>query len=176
MNRSYLRNQIMPWFRELPIADVTRGDVQRWFDALSATPAAANRSLPILSVILRQAEIYGHRPENSNPCGGLRRYREQGRERFLTLAEVGRLGAALAAREAATPLTVAAVRLLVLTGCRQGRSGTCSGPTIASGACSCATARPGRARSGCRRPPAGCSTLSRGRAAGSFPPHRARPP
>ena len=120
VNRSYLRNQIMPWFRELPIADVTRGDVQRWFDALSATPAAANRSLPILSVILRQAEIYGHRPENSNPCGGLRRYREQGRERFLTLAEVGRLGAALAAREAAAPLTVAAVRLLVLTGCRQG--------------------------------------------------------
>ena len=120
VNRSYLRNQIMPWFRELPIEDVTRGDVQRWFDSLSATPAAANRSLPILSVILRQAEIYGHRPADSNPCAGLRRYRERGRERFLTFAEVGRLGAALAAREAAAPVTVAAVRLLVLTGCRQG--------------------------------------------------------
>ena len=120
VNRSYLRNQIMPWFCELPVADVTRGDVQRWFDSLHETPAAANRSNPILSVILRQAEIYGHRPADSNPCGGLRRYREEGRERFLTLDEVGRLGAALAAREAAAPLTVAAVRLLALTGCRQG--------------------------------------------------------
>ena len=120
VNRSYLRNQIMPWFRELPVADVTRGDVQRWFDSLHETPAAANRSIPILSIILRQAEIYGHRPADSNPCGGLRRYREEGRERFLTLDEVGRLGAALAAREAAAPLTVAAVRLLALTGCRQG--------------------------------------------------------
>ena len=35
---------------------------------------------PILSVIMRQAEVYGYRPEGTNPCTGIRRYRRQGRE------------------------------------------------------------------------------------------------
>lgn len=71
-------------------------------------------------MILRQAEIYGYRPDGSNPCTGLRRYRERGRERFLTGDEFRRLGAALAAHEAVAPLAVSLVRLLALTGCRQG--------------------------------------------------------
>ena len=109
----------MHCFQGRPIADITRREVQRWFAALHATPAAANRSLPILSVIMRQAEIYGHRSENSNPCAGLRRYRLRGRERFLTFDELRRLGAALVVREDAAPLQVAVVRVLLLTGCRQ---------------------------------------------------------
>ena len=120
VNRVFLRNQILPWFRGRPIGEITRCEVQRWFASLHTTPAAANRSLPILSVILRQAEIYSHRPENSNPCVGLRRYRECGRERFLTGDEIRRLGKALAAHETVAPLAVAVVRLLMLTGCRQG--------------------------------------------------------
>ena len=119
VSRAYLRNQIMPWFRGRPIADITRREVQRWFAALHATPAAANRSLPILSLILRQAEIYGHRSEDSNPCVGLRRYRRRSRERFLTVGDTRRLGTALAVQEAVTPLPAAVVRLLLLTGCRQ---------------------------------------------------------
>ena len=49
VNRGYYRNQILPWFGGRRIA--TRQDVQRWFASLHATPAAANRSAPILSVI-----------------------------------------------------------------------------------------------------------------------------
>ena len=118
-NRSYLRNQIMPFFQRCPIADVTHLDVQRWFATLHETPAAANRSLPILSLILRQAEMYGYRSEGSNPCAGLRRYPRRSRERFLTVGEVHRLGAALATQEPATPLPAVVIRLLLLTGCRQ---------------------------------------------------------
>ena len=120
VNRVYLRNQIMPWFRDRPIADITRSEVQDWFASLNETPAAADRSLPVLSVILRQAEIYGHRKNNSNPCAGLRRYRRRGRERFLSLDEIRRLGASLLEQEAAGELPAAVVRLLLLTGCRQG--------------------------------------------------------
>ena len=43
------------------------GDVRRWFASLRATPAAADRSMPILSVILREAEFMGYRREGSNP-------------------------------------------------------------------------------------------------------------
>lgn len=120
VNRSYLRNQIMPWFSRRPIAGIAHEDVQLWFSSLSSTPAAANRALPVLSVIMRQAEIYGYRPENSNPCSGIRRYRCRGRERFLTLPEVRRLGRALADLDASVPHPAAAIRLLLLTGCRQG--------------------------------------------------------
>ena len=120
VNRSYLRNQILPWFAGRPVGAISRNEVRQWFASLNQTPAAANRSLPILSVILREAEIHGYRAEGSNPCSGIRRYRRRGRERFLTAGELRQLGAALAKREPETPLPTAVVRLLLITGCRQG--------------------------------------------------------
>ena len=75
--------------------------------------------MPVLSVIMTEAERMGYRPEGSNPCRGIRRYRRKGRERFLSDAEIGRLAARLSAHEDERPLQVAAVRLLLLTGCRR---------------------------------------------------------
>ena len=118
VNRNYLRNQILPWFRERDIADIDRQDVQKWFASLRATPVAADRSAPVLSVIMRQAELYGYRPEGSNPCVCIRRYRRKGRERFLSGQELLRLGTVLDSHEAAHPREVSFVRLLLLTGCR----------------------------------------------------------
>ena len=119
VNRSYLRRQILPWFGGTQIGDITQRDVQRWFASLRATPVAADRSAPVLSTILKEAEIMGYRPEGSNPCRAMRRYRRRGRERFLSDDEIARLGARLAAHESARPLEVAAIRLLLLTGCRK---------------------------------------------------------
>ncbi len=119
VNRIYLRNQILPWFAGRPVADITRAEVRQWFGTLRATPAAANRSLPILSVIMREAAVYGHRAEGTNPCRGMRRYPERRRERFLTCGELRRLGRELAKAETGTPLRTAIIRLLALTGCRQ---------------------------------------------------------
>ena len=124
VNRGYLRNQILPGFRGRDVADITRADVQRWFASLHATPVAADRSAPILSVILREAEVYGYRPEGSNPCVGIRRYRRKGRERFLSGAELRRLALTLDRHEARWPLHVAFVRLLLLTGCRKSEIAT----------------------------------------------------
>ena len=119
VNRSYYRCQILPWFTGQQIADITRQDVQRWFASLRATPVAADRSMPILSVILKEAELLGYRPEESNPCRGIKRYRRRGRERYLTNEEIARLAARLSLQENERPLEVAAVRLLLLTGCRK---------------------------------------------------------
>lgn len=119
VNRVYLRNQILPWFGDRSVSDINRAEVREWFGALHATPAAANRSLPVLSVIMREAEAYGYRLEDSNPCRGIPRYREVRRERFLTGEETLRLGRHLVKHGSETPLTVALVRLLLLTGCRQ---------------------------------------------------------
>ena len=119
VNRNYLRNQILPWFAGRNIADIGREDVQRWFASLHATPVAADRSAPILSIIMRQAEVYGYRPEGSNPCTGIRRYRRKGRERFLSEPELHHLALVLDSQEAQYPREVAFIRLLLLTGCRK---------------------------------------------------------
>ena len=120
VNLNYYRNHILPWFEGRPIGDIAARDVRRWFASLHETPVSADRSAPILSVIMRQAEVYGYRPEGTNPCAGIRRYRRQGRERFLSTAEVRRLGEVLARHEADHLQATAIIRLLLLTGCRKG--------------------------------------------------------
>ena len=62
----------------------------------------------------------GLRPEGSNPCRGIRRYRRKGRERFLSDEELRRLSARLSAHADEYPGQVAVIRLLLLTGCRKG--------------------------------------------------------
>ena len=133
VNQSYYRNQILPWFEGRPIGDITAHDVRRWFASLHETPVAADRSAPVLSVIMRQAEIYGYRAEGTNPCTGIKRYRRQGRERFLSAAEMRRLGAVLARHEADRPQAVAIIRLLLLTGCRKSEIATLKWPFYREG-------------------------------------------
>ena len=120
VNRCYLRNQFLPHFAGRQIADIDRNDVANWFASLRATPVAADRSVPVLSVIMREAEAMRLRPQRSNPCQGFRRYRRKGRERFPSDDEIRRLSARLSAREGRHPEQVAIMRLLLPTGCRKG--------------------------------------------------------
>ena len=119
VNRCYLRNQILPRFRGRQAADIGRRDVVDWFASLRATPVAADRSMPMLSVIMREAEAMGLRPEGSNPCPGIRRYRRKGRARFLSDEGIRTLCERLSAHAEAAPRQVVLVHLLLLTGCRK---------------------------------------------------------
>ena len=155
VNLNYYQNNILPWFKERPIAGITRPEVLEWFESLHAKPASANRSLPVLSVILRQAEVYGYRPEDSNPCKDIKRYRRRARERFLSPDEIRRVVEVLNCYVKTRPFQVAVIRLLLLTGCRKSellrfRPQMAGLPWKASS--SCGIARTGRARSGFRPP------------------------
>ena len=119
VNVNYYENHILPWFKGRPIAGITRREVLEWFESLHAKPASANRSLPVLSVILRQAEVYGYRPEDSNPCKDIKRYRRRARERFLSPDEIRRVVEVLNRYDETRPLQAAVIRLLLLTGCRK---------------------------------------------------------
>ena len=67
------------------------------------------------------AVAWGHRPESAgNPCKGIVRYRRPPRGRLLGADDLAKLGAVLRQREDENPVCVAAVRLLLLTGCRPG--------------------------------------------------------
>ena len=85
---------------------------------MSGTPGNANRTLPVLSIMMRQAELWDLRPQGSNPCRDMRRYRTAPRERFLSLDKLKRLGAVLDRHKQEHPWPVAAIRLLTLTGAR----------------------------------------------------------
>jgi integrase len=67
------------------------------------------------------AEMWGLRPDGSNPRRHIRKYPEAKRERFLSAAELRRLGEVLTdmvAERIEHASAIVAVRLLVLTGCR----------------------------------------------------------
>ena len=67
------------------------------------------------------AIAWGHRPEAAgNPCKGIVRYRRPPRGRLLGADDLAKLGAVLRQREAENPVCVAAVRMLLPTGCRSG--------------------------------------------------------
>ena len=100
---------------------LSRAQVAALHSSLSETPYAANRMLSAVSSMLVWAEDHGLVPEgHANPARRVTRYKESGRERFLTSDELSRLGDALREAEAAgvDPYAIAAIRLLVLTGAR----------------------------------------------------------
>ena len=119
--RRVLDNHILPALGSVPVGEVDRAQVTALHHKLRSKPVAANRTIDILSKMFSLAEAWELRPAGSNPCRSVRRYREEKRERFLSPDEVRRLGRVLAQAEAqggASVYAVAAIRLLMLTGCR----------------------------------------------------------
>ena len=119
--RMSLQHHILPALGTKPLKDVASADVTALHHKLRDTPSAANQATWVLSRMFTLAESWGMIPTGRNPCRHVRYYREQSRERFLTPEEFRRLGAALKKFEAQgsmQPSAVAAIRLLMLTGCR----------------------------------------------------------
>jgi len=86
-------------------------------------PYQANRTLGVLSRMFNLAEVWEIRPDHSNPCLHVKKYKEVKRERFLSLEEYKRLGQALREAETSgseTKSAVHAIWLLMMTGCRLG--------------------------------------------------------
>ena len=111
---------ILPAFDHLTVDAVTVEHVKDWFASMADRPGAANRAMPVLSVMMRMAELWGYRPHNSNPCKNAKRYRMRPKARFLSAKEMARLSAVLTRDEFYCPHIVAIIRLLMLTGCRAG--------------------------------------------------------
>ncbi|MCY4002149.1 MAG: tyrosine-type recombinase/integrase [Rhodospirillales bacterium] len=117
-NAGIMRRDILPTFGGMTVDAVTAEHVRDWFASMSTRPGIANRAMPVLSMMMKMAELWGYRAHNSNPCRNTRRYRMKPMERFLTADEMARLNAVLTRQEFRCPDVVAIVRLLMLTGCR----------------------------------------------------------
>jgi integrase len=116
------RLYIVPRLGRRPVGDLMRQDIAKLHHQLGDTPYQANRILALLSKFFGWAEKHGLRPDGSNPCRHVEKYREGRRERFLSQAELGRLGDALRQAEtdkSCSPWVIAAIRLLTFTGARR---------------------------------------------------------
>jgi integrase len=119
--RRMVERFVLPGLGERKVADITAADVDRLHDGLKATLYQANRVLGLLSKMMNLAERWQYRAPHSNPTRHVDRNREGKRERYLSAEEVARLAAVLAEAErdgSESPSSVAAIRLLIFTGCR----------------------------------------------------------
>ncbi|MFC3070502.1 tyrosine-type recombinase/integrase [Phenylobacterium soli] len=135
-----IENHIKPLLGSKPANAVTPGDVDKLLTDIAAGrtakrsktarkrglarvtggKGAANSAITTLCAAFNFGVRRGVRPDN--PALGVRKYPEKKLERFLSPAELARLGEALAAAEALgveSPYALAAIRLLILTGCRR---------------------------------------------------------
>ena len=116
--RRSVRLFVDPVIGELRVPEVQRKDIAALHHGLRDKPYQANRTLGVLSKMFSLAEVWGWRPDGTNPCRHVKRYKEHKRERFLSPEETERLGQVLREAEEDMPSAVAAFRLLLLTGCR----------------------------------------------------------
>jgi integrase len=121
MDRINLNKHILPILGRRRLDTIGRADVVRLHHSMRDTPGAANRCLALLSKMMSLAERWGERPDGSNPCRHVEKYREHKRDRFLSADELARLGAACLRcekDEKLGPSFLALVHLLIFTGAR----------------------------------------------------------
>src|SRR5208282_2444720 len=115
-DRGLLSQWVISEFGQRKVGEIKRTDVERLHRQISTrTPTRANRVLALLSTLFSLAQRLEWRADN--PCRGVGKNPEHGRERYLSGDETRRLVEVLATfpdRRA-----VAAVSLLMLTGSRR---------------------------------------------------------
>jgi integrase len=142
--RDILNRIVKPELGTAKADKVTRAAMAKVHGKLRATPFQANRTLAVVGSMYAFAARIGAVPEGTNPARKIDKFAEHRRERFLTGADLERLGKAI--REAETkgvpweidaakpkakhlpkaknrftkigPFAAAAIRLLLFTGCR----------------------------------------------------------
>lgn len=118
--RCVIDNHILPALGGKRIGAVQRADVAALHYSLHERPGIANSTLQVLSQLFFKAELWGWLEPGRSPCRSHRKYRLRTRERYLTSEEYRRLGDVLRQGEedgSLNKVAVAAIRLLILTGC-----------------------------------------------------------
>ena len=140
-DRGRIQHHIKPLLGRKRADIVTRADVERMLTDITsgktaaAAPkgaerrpgsitqggtGAAARSVTLLGTIMTFA--ISRRIRSDNPAHGVKLPKSRKMERFLSEAEIGQLAAALVeeVKASGNPLPAAAIKLLLLTGCRRG--------------------------------------------------------
>lgn len=120
--KDFFERLTYPKLGDLKVGQIKFSDIALLHYGLRKTPITANRVIASLSAFFSWCERSGLRPRHSNPVQGVERFEEKSKERFLSPRELGRLGIALARAErnqTESIYALAAIRLLMFTGCRR---------------------------------------------------------
>lgn len=75
----------------MKVPDVTRNDIANLMKKMSKSPTSANRVLSAVRKMFNMAEVWGIRPDGSNPCRYIPKFPERGKTRLITDAEMRKL-------------------------------------------------------------------------------------
>jgi integrase len=138
-DRGRILRHIIPLLGDIRVKDVKRGDIERFVQSVATGKTAkdertgkygraivrggkgtATRTVGLLGGILTFAVGRGFIEDN--PARGVKKFKDKKCERFLSEAELGKLGEALRQAEAAgeNKAAIEAIKMLMLTGCRKG--------------------------------------------------------
>lgn len=112
--QGYIDRQILPALGKLKVPDVTRAHITTLMKDKAKIGVTANRVLACLRKMFNMAEVWGYRPDGSNPCRHVPKYREDGETRYINNEELARLYAYLDRADAQGlehPTVTLAVRL-----------------------------------------------------------------
>ncbi len=119
--RRIVSSYIAPRFGSRLLREIAHADVAKLHRDMADKPYAANRTVAVLSKFFNWCEQNGLRPDQTNPCRHIEKYKEEKRERYLSPDEFKNLGEVLDAFEKdddGSPFVAAAIRLLIFTGAR----------------------------------------------------------
>lgn len=105
----------------LKLDKLTRGDLASIHAKMHEKKRTANKVLQLLSSFYREASDSGIIPEGYNPTKGIKHYKIEARQNFLSENEIEKIGLALQQAEddgSENPFAIAAIRLLIYTGAR----------------------------------------------------------
>ncbi len=110
----HIDSYIVPAFGSKKVHEVTRQDITALMKRLEKSPTQANRVLCCVRKMFNLAELWGYRPDGSNPCRHVPKYPERGSTRLITDEQMVSLFAYLERAEAERlehPIYLLAVRL-----------------------------------------------------------------
>ena len=113
-NRERGKRHLIPKLGHLKVPDVTRADIADLMKKMAKSPTSANRVLALCRKMFNVAEVWGLRPDGSNPCRHVPKYPERGKTRLITDGEMRKLFEYLDRAEAEGlehPFIILAIRL-----------------------------------------------------------------
>lgn len=117
---SKFNNHLIPKFGNRRLTEITMRDIQLYHAQVrqSHSAGSANRHLSVISKLYKCAIQWGI--VERNPCAGVKKFQENNAmQRFLTPDEIRRLYKAMDDMNGRSVMTIASLKLLLLTGARR---------------------------------------------------------
>ena len=118
-DENLIKGVIIPVFGKIRVADLNRSHLIKYHHSKKDTPIMANRFLALISTMMNLAEKWEYRPQNTNPCKYVDRYKEKKRQVYLSMDQLERVGQAMRQlKNTESFYALSALKMLLVTGCR----------------------------------------------------------